>query len=138
MAENIESLEQKRAEFAYNCANIEERKKDSKYSKYVKNIPMLIKTNGLGATVAFIYCKSKKEGAYGWIYYDLYEWLKKTGHLKETKLVEILVKNFNSPEYKAITIEVLAFLKWLKRFAEAFAPDDKNNKGKKDVSQSAG
>ncbi len=137
MADNLslqKTLEQGRARFAYECAEnasiIENNKVSKAYRAYTRNIPMLIKTNGLGATIAFIKSKSKedkdKEGyAYELIYNDITQWLKKEpkGLLADKlnnpngDLVKEII-SLNSAEYRAVTNEVLAFFAWLKRFAE--------------------
>jgi CRISPR-associated protein Cmr5 len=67
----ITKLEKGRAEFAYKCA--EEGKKiisktqidgewyeDDKYKSYVKKIPSMILSNGLGQTLAFVVSKKQK------------------------------------------------------------------------------
>ena len=66
------TLEQGRAEFAYKYAEAG-KKLGSEYKAYVKKIPMLIKTNGLGATFAFI--KSKGGKTYDLIHKQTFEWL---------------------------------------------------------------
>jgi len=124
----IKGLEQGRAKSAYECA-VEggDIKKKKEYKSYVKKIPMLIKTNGLGATFAFIKSKSStdenKPGyAYDLIYKQTKDWLKKD----EKKLLDIGDENdlveqiisLDSPEYRTVTIEVLAFFNWLRKFAE--------------------
>lgn len=153
---NIKNLEQERAKFAYACAvegisiKKEEKKisdnsykKDEHYSSYIKNIPMYIKTNGLGSAIAFIYSKREEEkdkqgnpkdkNAYDLIYIQIKEWLMRVGK----RLIDIderddLTKKIillNSPEYRAVTIELLALFKWLKRFADGLdkGNGDKNN-----------
>jgi CRISPR-associated protein Cmr5 len=66
----ISGIEQGRASFAYECANgiAKQQKEKSKlakeYKSYAKKIPMLIKTNGLGATFAFVLSKKGKGNAY--------------------------------------------------------------------------
>lgn len=122
-------LEQGRAEFAYKCAeggNGISKKKE--YKAYVKKIPMLVKTNGLGAAIAFVKAKSDKDEskagyAYALIYKQTTDWLKQEpkGLIidrlnKNEDLVKVLT-DLNSPEYRAVTNEVLAFFVWLKRFA---------------------
>jgi len=122
-------IEQGRAEFAFKCAE-EGKEHGTKYKSQINKIPMMIKTNGLGATLAFIYSKKdkKKEGPVfkligrqikDWInlhdkykYYFGDEKLKDFEHLVE-KVVEI-----NSPQYRALTVEILALFNWLRRFAE--------------------
>lgn len=67
----INKLEKGRAEFAYKCAEdgkkIKEKThidgewyKDDKYASYVKKIPQMILSNGLGQTLVFILSKRKK------------------------------------------------------------------------------
>ncbi|MDY6991418.1 MAG: type III-B CRISPR module-associated protein Cmr5 [Pseudomonadota bacterium] len=121
-------LEQGRAEFAYQCAekaSKENYKED--YKPYVKKIPMLIKTNGLGATIAYIKSKSKEGDAYSAIYKNISEWLVKKGIISEKdELIEVIIQ-INSSEYRQITIEVLAFLNWLKRFADGLIQKSEEN-----------
>jgi CRISPR-associated protein Cmr5 len=102
---------------------IEDSKEAKEYKSYVKKIPMMIKSNGLGATLAFVKSKQKKE-AYNLIYTQLSEWL-------TTNIITapLLPKNTNfdlvneviskdSSEYRTIAIETLALFNWLRRFAE--------------------
>ena len=115
-----QKLENGRALFAYECAEKGSKcPKPKEYKSYVKKIPMMIKTNGLGATYAFI---KSKGGTYKIIYEQTSEWLKKD----EKKLLDLsdnkeLVKaiiDCESDKYRAVTVEVLAFFNWLRRFAE--------------------
>jgi len=121
------TLEQGRAEFAYQCAKTASGtsiKED--YKSYVKKMPMLIKTNGLGATLAFVKSKAKKGDAYGTIYQNISAWLVKQGLIeKNEELLEVIIQK-DSPEYRQITIEVLAFLSWLKRFADGLFNKEEN------------
>ena len=86
----------------------------------------MIKTNGIGETFAFIKSKAKPEKAYTLIYSQFTEWLqqepnklirKELWKENDNELVNVVIR-LNSPEYRAVTIEMLAFLNWLKRFAE--------------------
>jgi len=103
---------------------------------------MWIKTNGVGAAFAFILSKrensSKKingqnyqpgehkdhpQNAYGLLYDQITNWLKSDSKkfLLRGKEDQDLVKTLTelkSHEYRAVTVEVLAFLNWLRRFAE--------------------
>lgn len=126
----IKTLEQARAKFAYDKAKAvanEGGKKAKEYKSYAKKLPMMIKTNGLGASLSFVLSKSKnKEGhltTWGKLYEDLNSWLR-TPHKKwllgnnpPADLSEAVI-NLESQEYRALTVEVLAFLNWLRRFAE--------------------
>jgi CRISPR-associated protein Cmr5 len=93
------------------------------YRSYVKKIPTMILSNGLGQTLAFIKAKSKKEKAYDLIYKQLTEYMKSdhTARIKmpqeKNELLEWVI-SCDSSTYRYITQEILAFLNWLKRFAE--------------------
>jgi len=122
-------LEQGRAAFAYQCAEGGEKLvKNKEYKSYVKKMPMLIKTNGLGAAIAFAFAKDGKGGnpdktkPWGLLYTQIEEWLKsddkKLITFDTTQLAKKLTET-DSATYRAVTVEVLAFLNWLKRFADA-------------------
>ena len=90
---------------------------------------MLIKTNGLGAAFAFMLSKG---GTYEFIGGQVLEWLKndEKSILPDAKEIDSFGKlnakivSLNSPEYRAVTIEVLAFFNWLRRFADGLAGDE--------------
>jgi CRISPR-associated protein Cmr5 len=95
------------------------------YKSHVKKIPMLIKTNGLGATLGFIKSKAKQDyNAYQLIYLQLTEWLKsdKGGTFLSDDENDLIAKviSIRSVEYKQITVETLALFNWLKRFVDGF------------------
>ena len=119
----IKDLAQKRSRFAYQKVeeaiqqfpkqkDEKESKKQKEYKSYVKKIPMMILTNGLGATFAFIYSKKKKSEAYELIYKQVGEWFE-----IEEDLVKWIIDQ-KSPQYRATTNELLALFNWLKRFAD--------------------
>jgi CRISPR-associated protein Cmr5 len=123
------AIERGRAKFAYDCVTeVVAISKNKEYKAYAKKLPMMIKTNGLGAALAF--CRSKisddtsKSGyAYKKLYEHITEWMKQDDkqllELSATEdLVEKVVSLEDSSEYRAVTVEVLAFLTWLRRFAE--------------------
>lgn len=139
----IKKLENGRAEFAYKC--VEEARKPvpsyksdlaGDYKSYAKKIPVLIQTNGLGNTLAFIKSKGKahdkknKNNAYDLIYDQLTKWLK-TGNggcaviLPENDLLQFVISQ-PSTVYRQITSETLAFLNWLRRLAEGILEGDTN------------
>lgn len=117
------SIEQQRASAAYHDAKngINQAGKEE-YSSFVNELPMLIKVNGLGAAIAYA---SYKNAASKLVNSQLSNWLKQEqnryllgdfqGRLDAT-LMEC-----NSTKYKAVTLEVLAYLTWLRRFAKALA-----------------
>lgn len=126
---NIKGLEQARASFAYECAKTAaaNHAKKKEYKSYAKKLPMMIKTNGLGGALAFALSKSKdKEGratSWGLIYIDVQSWLRQDqkkfllGDHVQKDLAHAVIQ-LESSQYRAITIEVLSFLNWLRRFAE--------------------
>lgn len=151
----INKLENGRAAFAYKCAEegkkiykpkSDENKidgvyyKDDNYKSYVKRIPMLIKTNGLGATLAFIVSKgvkAKKKGkipgekenpknGYDLIYYQLSNWFKQKENPINFKVKEFAkdVCEMDSQKYRAITKETLSFFTWLRRFVDGLIEGD--------------
>ncbi len=117
------SLEQGRAQEAFQAAKkgTEAFKKD--YLSFVYDMPMLIKTNGLGAAIAFA---TYKNGASKKVYQQISEWLKKDHKqlidLSSEELAEMLTK-IPSHQYKAVTVEVMAYLNWLRRFAKGLQKD---------------
>ncbi len=116
------TLEQGRAEYAYECAQNgmdRNQNKPDEYKSYAKKIPMLIKTNGLGATLAFM---QSKGGTYNLLLNQTKEWLVKAplfGVEENDDLIQKII-SMDSAEYRAVTIEVLALYSWIRRFAEGF------------------
>lgn len=122
---NRTTLEQGRAAFAYDAAvKGSELKKNTEYKAYVKKMPMYIKTNGLGAAMSFAFAKGKgkTDNAWGLIYHQITDWLGKKDEkhlieISENNLMKALI-NADSSTYRATTVEVLALLNWMRRFAE--------------------
>jgi CRISPR-associated protein Cmr5 len=119
--------------------------KATNYKSYVKKAPMWIKTNGIGAAFAFILSKKAKEkdgkppgseknpkNAYDLLYEQTMAWLRSEGkeyllgEKRDKDLVAALVE-LPSHEYRAVTVEVLALLNWLRRFAEGLIEADEDN-----------
>jgi len=120
----VKALEKGRAEFAYKCAKKASEKEFKKdYRSYVKKIPSMILSNGLGQTLAFIKSKAKNGNAYDFIYNQITDYMKSehTTRIKmpdnENELVEWVIR-MDSTTYRYITQEILAFFNWLRRFAD--------------------
>ena len=123
-------LEQGRANFAYEFAkNVNSDLKD-KFKSHVKSFPMLIKTNGLGASIAFLFSKGDKEGGvYKLVGNSIVEWLKKDNKYTKYGLTRLNnlqtltedITKLNSFNYRALTNEILAYFNWLRRFAEGLS-----------------
>jgi len=130
---NRTTLEQGRAKFAYKCAedgrDAKKGAKPKEYKAYCKKIPMMIKTNGLGATFAFM---KSKGGTYNLLYDQTYEWLSKEGNLcgifkdsNDEDLVQVMISQ-NQAQYRYLTVEVLALFNWLRRFSEGLIEGEEN------------
>ena len=121
---NIKGLEQARASFAFKCAQTASKNPGKKeYKSYSKKLPMMIKNNGLGAAMAFAFSKGKNGNAWELLYNDIKDWLNQDqkkyllGNYVNKELAHAIIE-LESPAYRAVTVEVLAFLNWLRRFAE--------------------
>ncbi len=94
-----------------------------KYLSYVKSAPTLILTNGLGQCLAFWNSnsgvKTAEERAYKALLKHLSDFI--TTRIPDTQndLFEAVINRFDSVMYRRATNEVLAYLSWLKKFAEA-------------------
>lgn len=126
------TLEQGRAEFAFNYANAVESSLKDKFKSHVKSFPMLMKTNGLGAAVAFLFSKGDKEqGVYKKVGDSMVEWLQadrkyllyNLSSIDSLKTLSQEITKLNSSHYRALTIEILAYFTWLRRFAEGLSND---------------
>lgn len=119
------SLEQGRAQDAYRAAEEGMKEYKKEYLSFVNDLPMLIKTNGLGAAISFATYKNKPSQL---VYKQVASWLQKDdkGLIDLTKgsLAERLTA-IGSSDYKAVTIEVMAWLNWLRRFAKGLDKETK-------------
>jgi CRISPR-associated protein Cmr5 len=121
-----QTIEQQRASKAWELVNrvkqgARSSKEQKEYNSWVKKVPVLILTNGLGQTVAFLKSKSDREKQL--LYEHLSAWL--MGQVswsaqaqQKTDLIDRLIHE-SSTNYRRATLEALAFLNWLKRFADA-------------------
>lgn len=113
------TMEQERAEGAWKRVKgvLKEKWKEN-YLPLAQSAPADIQTNGLAQTLAF--WKAKKEPHHLALYNHVSEWimeqLNQTGH---DLLAWITDSNTTSDHYRQATVEAMAFLVWIKRFAEA-------------------
>lgn len=139
MSTTLRGIEHGRADYAFESAKEgaglnRPKKVDKAYKAYAKKIPMLVKSNGLGATFAFIFSKKKnetdkKDYAYWTIYNQTDKWLRvekasifpfipqKDKDGKDIEFADALIL-LDSNQYRAITVEVISLFTWLRRFAE--------------------
>jgi CRISPR-associated protein Cmr5 len=118
-------LEQQRAAFAWQCVQAVQRTDfASEYGQLAREAASLVQMHGLGQTLAFLMSKKPKKledvNAHLHLARDLSRWVgtQLTGQELDD-LREWIVRHASVAEYRRATLEALAFLAWLKRFAEA-------------------
>jgi CRISPR-associated protein Cmr5 len=124
------TLEQQRAEQAWECVDeVTSKSQDfkKKYGSLARKVPTLILTNGLGQTLAFLKAKGKNDPAdeHTVLFRHLSRWVLSqvapSSPATNGDLLQWVLQN-DSASYRRATVEALAFLTWLKRFAEAELP----------------
>ncbi len=126
------TLEQQRAQRAWECVEkVTKQSQDfkKKYGSLARKVPMLVLTNGLGQTLAFLKAKgkNKSDDEHTVLFRHLSDWV--LGQVASTTtssnedLLQWVLHN-DSAAYRRATMEALAFLTWLKRFAEAELPTE--------------
>ncbi len=137
MPSGLRTLEQERAKHAWSCIQqVKNEEFASEYRSIALKAASFIMTNGLGQTLAFLKAKGKGElgNEHEALYQHLSKWVQKRvqgqmkiegGQMKiegGKDLLDWIVNNANSQQYRLATMEALALLRWLKRFAEAELP----------------
>ena len=116
------TLEQERAKKAWEC--VQEAKKQGKeygkkYGSLARSAPADIQANGLGQTLAFWRAK-KKEAHCQDLLQHVSGWVQGQMQLgAPAGLLNWIMEQASTDEYRLATSEAMAFLMWLKRFAEA-------------------
>ena len=117
------SLEQERAKAAWNCvAAVKGQSHAGKYGQLARSAPADIQANGLGQTLAF--WNAKGEAHHRALLDDVSTWVKGQMKFSEDSLLEWVIKTADTNGYRRATAEAIAFLTWLKRFAEAELPKE--------------
>lgn len=127
----IENLEAKRALFAFNMAEIgNKRQKDSQnkfnYSAAVQELPTILRMNGLRATMAYFY---SKEGQHRMVFDNIRDWFKldeeptkfmqaKLKDKSEAKDFMDVLLHLSDNEYRIVQAETLTLANWLIRFVK--------------------
>lgn len=109
------------------------------YRALARGFASRIQLNGMGAACAFLYAKSKPDAAndkkeqtvHATLLGHLQTWLTQTGRfpaLANQSFIEWLIEA-SSDEYRRAAVEALAYLAWLRRFAEGAiaAPKQRDN-----------
>lgn len=121
-----QTLDQARAKQAWE--DVQEAKKDEgfrrKYGSLARKVPMMVLTNGLGQTLAFLCAKGKGDlsNEHMLLYNHLSRWV--IGRVNSHGDLLAWVRRSDSVAYRRATTEALAYLAWLKRFAEAELPTE--------------
>jgi len=111
------SLEQQRAKAAWESVRSVDAG-DKEFLSLARGAPADIQANGLGQTLAF--WKAKKGPGHNSLYRAVSGWVSERLSLRHgADLLEWVVKEASTEDYRRATVEAMAFLTWLKRFAEA-------------------
>lgn len=112
------SLEQKRADEAWTkVTQVKQQKYAKDYGQLARRAPADIQANGLGQTLAF--WRAKGEDHHQALFSDVSTWVKGQLKFNEANLLEWIIKEATTDQYRRATAETIAFLIWVKRFAEA-------------------
>ncbi len=128
------TLDQRRARHAWDAVERMAPRpgKDQKaYRREAKRLPVRILTAGLGHALAFLNAKRKPRDANDELLLDLADWVINGRHQSESATerpeAEALIKQVIEEDgafLQVTTDEVLAYMQWLTRFAEAELEDD--------------
>jgi len=136
MPSRQQTLDQERAKQAWE--DVQEAKQRSpefrkKYGGLARRVPMLVLTNGLGQMLAFLFSKAKfqeqnrsvEAQAHGELFHRLSKWtMSQIAPTSSDQTLLDWVLQSDSSAYRRATAEALAYLNWLKRFAEAELPTE--------------
>ncbi len=115
-------LERERAKFAWDCIGSVKEELRDEYASLAKGAPADIMSNGLGQTLAFWRAKIKDENAHSKLLQHVTDWLSEEKHgfdIKDKKIMGWIMGLEQTNQYRRATAEAIAFLIWVKRFAEA-------------------
>lgn len=136
----LKGIEQGRAKYAFDAVNgiskNGSKKLKESYKSVAKKLPVQIKTNGLGQTLAFVKSKGKKEqqkekNGYDKLYDQIGNWLQTKDAKRlvpQGELVERVIQ-LPSPAYRQVTVETLALLNWIRRFVDGLMKDVEEDNG---------
>jgi CRISPR-associated protein Cmr5 len=125
---NTQSLAQRRARHALGLIQKHEKAAQDSYQNYVsyaESLPATILMNGLGQACATLLAKAegKLDRPHGLLYEDLQSWLcggdSAAPFRNSGNLMEAIIGSKQDTYFRA-QAEALAYLVWLKKFANAF------------------
>lgn len=121
--QSIDLVESGRAKFAYDAVEYlmkEHNATQEEVRSYIKRLPLMIQTNGLGQALAFYYSKEKEHRD---IYNQIAKWFSPTEKHTFITIDEELIyaiSQMNRRTYRVVTAEVIELLNWMRRFADGF------------------
>lgn len=128
-----QSLDQKRAEQALKDVNqVNDSNSDkfkSKYAGLARKTPASVQSSGLGQSLAFLRAKAgqNRTDEHWTMYVHISAWV--IGQIRPAEkpdhFLEWVIEQDTSM-YRRATAEAMAYLNWLKRFAEALLPPPKD------------
>ena len=126
------SLEQERAKRAWECVaavKVKGKPFSKEYGALARGAPADIQANGLGQTLAFWRAKGFEQGKpkggseHATLYQHVTDWVRRQlGIAEGTDLLAWIMESADTDAYRRATAEAVAFLGWVKRFAEAELP----------------
>lgn len=132
MSSSKQTIDQQRAKQAWQDVKaVDDRHRDTlgrKYNSLARSAPAMVQSNGLGQTLAFFRAKAgpNRSSEHWLLYSHLSRWvmvqLGQTDGKVQDGLLEWIVQQ-DTQSYRRATAETLAYLSWLKRFAEAVLPE---------------
>lgn len=120
----VKTLDQRRAHHAWQSIARLKKKgqvEQGDYAREAKKLPMRIMSAGLGQALAFLRAKASEKPGLQQLYHDLTDWVFQGRKLRgkaPKSLLQSIIEG-DAVFLRRATDEVLAYLEWLNRFAEA-------------------
>lgn len=132
-----QTLEQARAKAAWTLVKGVKQNDIVKYKTLVKRFPALVNHNGLGQSISFLFAKQKGDSAEGQLLTHLSQWLMQSNQNKDVSCYTppysnpyppgtllAAITGHDSHTYIQATREALAFLDYLRRFADGLSENN--------------
>lgn len=125
------SLEQQRAAHAWQTAS---KAPNADFRNLAKGLPALIMSSGLLQTLAFLNEKSPQDPKdalrthHGFLLAALLDWLARRSMTTDRGFHEAMTELIQAPpsSFRQVTLEAMAWLRWLRHFAGAVTPDSRD------------
>jgi len=112
-----QTLQQRRAKAAYEAVEQVSHTVQGEYGPLVRGLPAMVKNEGLATTLSFLKAKGKAHHLAA--YEHLSAWVMNEFNQNENQDLLKWLVSVDSFTYRQASTEALAYLSWLKRFAEA-------------------